>query len=47
MKKELMILVLLLLPSVLASKSDKEYRCVKWTWSSDRKHVWCLEWRKK
>ncbi len=21
--------------------------CVRWTWSSDRKHVWCLTWREK
>jgi len=21
--------------------------CVRWSWSSDRKEVWCLQWREK
>ena len=23
------------------------YECVRWSWSSDRKEVWCLQWREK
>ena len=23
------------------------YECKRWSWSSDRQHVWCLVWKEK
>ena len=33
-------------PPTLLAKAV-QFECVRWSWSSDRKVVWCLQWREK
>jgi hypothetical protein len=32
-------------PPAIVKKA--EFQCVRWSWSSDRLLVWCLQWRER
>jgi hypothetical protein len=34
-------------PLPAAQAPAPTFECVRWSWSSDRKEVWCLQWREK
>jgi len=34
-------------PPPVAQTPAPVFECVRWSWSSDRKEVWCLKWREK
>jgi hypothetical protein len=34
-------------PPLTAQAPAPVFECVRWSWSSDRKEVWCLKWREK